>query len=58
LDQKFPTVWEKMSENLRGGIFLTHTVDVSLSGSEKLDQYMQLALSYHHLTMNLKNKYN
>jgi len=28
LDQEFPTVWEKMSENLRGGdFFLTHTVD-------------------------------
>ena len=27
MDQKFPTVWEKMSENLRGGFFLTHTVD-------------------------------
>ena len=27
MDQKFSTVWEKMSENLRGGgFFLTHTV--------------------------------
>ena len=25
MDQKFPTVWEKMSENL-GGFFLTYTV--------------------------------
>jgi len=28
LDQKFPTVWEKMSENLRGDYFLTHTVEI------------------------------
>jgi len=26
--KKFPTVWEKMSENLRGGIFDSHCTHI------------------------------